>query len=268
MAEYHLSVRPERAAEVLPGIVSSLMVRRMSSTLAPNTTEAAPDFRHVENWIFDLDNTLYPASSGLFAQIDANMTAFVQELLSLQADEARALQKSYYRDHGTTLNGLMKIHGVDPDAYMAYVHNIDLERLLPAPGLATQIARLRGRRFVFTNGCRKHVSRVLAKLSLEELFDEVWDIRTLAFRPKPDLDSYRGLLDDRGIAPERAAMFDDITHNLVPAYELGMTTVWLKNDSPWSKQGPMHPMLEAKHVHYETDDLVEFLKSIRVRDDG
>ena len=225
---------------------------------------AAPDFRHVDTWIFDLDNTLYPASSDLFAQIDTKMTAYVQELLGLGYDDARVLQKNYYRDHGTTLNGLMRIHGVDPDEFLGRVHDIDLAALTPEPDLKSAIARLPGRRYIFTNGCRDHASRVLRQLELETLFDAIWDIRTVGFRPKPDAQGYRHVLEENAVTPARAAMFEDAARNLVPAHELGMTTVWLKNGSVWSKQGPEHPKPEAKHIHYEIEDLTQFLHTIRI----
>ena len=224
----------------------------------------APDFRHVETWIFDLDNTLYPASSDLFKQIDTKMTAYVQELLGLGRDEARALQKAYYRDHGTTLNGLMLNHGVDPDEFLGFVHDIDVAVLAPDAGLNAAIARLPGRRYIFTNGCRDHASRVLRQLELVELFDAIWDIRAVDYRPKPDAQGYRRMLEDHAVVPARAAMFEDAARNLVPAQELGITTVWLKNGSVWSKQGPEHPKPEARHIHYEIEDLAQFLHTIRV----
>jgi putative hydrolase of the HAD superfamily len=239
------------------------MVRPMSAQ--PSTpADAGPDFRHVDVWIFDLDNTLYPAASDLFAQIDARMTAYVQDLLGIGAADARALQKAYYRNHGTTLNGLMRLHGVDPDEFLAFVHDIDLRALAPDPELQAAITRLPGRRFIFTNGCRHHAARVLAQLALEALFDDVWDIRTVSYRPKPDPAGYRAVLEDNRIGPARAAMFEDAARNLVPAHALGLTTVWLKNGSVWSKQGPEHPVAEARHIHYEIDDLAQFLQTIRI----
>jgi putative hydrolase of the HAD superfamily len=238
--------------------------RAMLHEPATASKETAPDFRHVETWIFDLDNTLYPASSDLFAQIDTKMTAYVQTLLGLGWDEARALQKAYYRDHGTTLNGLMQNHGVDPDEFLGSVHDIDLAGLIPDTSLKAGIARLPGRRYVFTNGCRDHASRVLKQLALEDLFDAVWDIRSVDYRPKPDPEGYRRMLEDHVVAPKRAAMFEDAARNLVPAHDLGITTVWLKNGSVWSKQGPEHPKPEAKHIHYETEDLAHFLHTIRI----
>lgn len=223
-----------------------------------------PDFRHVRNWIFDLDNTLYPSSCDLFGQISERMTDYVQKLLNLPREEARVLQKAYYHDHGTTLNGLMKLNDVDAEDYLAFVHDIDLSALSPDPVLGEIIARLPGRKFVFTNGCLNHAGRVLDRLALAEQFDEVWDIRTIAFTPKPDASAYRAVLARAGSNGHDAAMFEDIARNLVAAKALNMTTVWLRNGSAWSAQGPTHPVAQAHHIDYETDDLTEFLHSIRV----
>jgi putative hydrolase of the HAD superfamily len=225
---------------------------------------ARPDFRHVSVWIFDLDNTLYPAESRIFAQVEARMTLFVQQFLGLEAHEARRVQKAYYREHGTTLNGLMRVHGVDPEAYLNFVHDIDISALGPDAMLADAIARLPGRRFVFTNGCRNHASRILERLALSGFFEELWDIRTIAYRPKPDPESYRAVLSRADAKPEEAAMFDDIARNLAPAHELGCTTVWLRTGSEWSKQGPEHPQASPAHIDYETSDLSEFLQTIGI----
>jgi putative hydrolase of the HAD superfamily len=222
------------------------------------------DFRHVRAWVFDLDNTLYPASCDLFAQIDDRMTDYVARLLKVERGEARRLQKEHYRVHGTTLNGLMTLHAVEPEDYLAYVHDIDLSGLTADASLAAALARLPGKRFVFTNGCRNHADRVLARLGLSHLFDEVWDIRTIAYRPKPDPAAYRTVMPRTGLPATATAMFDDIAHNLVEAHEAGWTTVWLKNGSEWSRQGPQHVIAEPRHIHYETEDLAQFLHTIRI----
>ncbi|HVU21165.1 MAG TPA: pyrimidine 5'-nucleotidase [Rhizomicrobium sp.] len=226
--------------------------------------DTAPDMRHVDTWIFDLDNTLYRADSDLFAQIDARMASYVAALLSVPLDEARRIQKDYYRDHGTTLNGLMKVHDADPEPFLAQAHDIDLSVLVPDPGLNKSIASLPGRRFVLTNGCRNYAGRVLERIGLGSLFDDVWDIRAMGYRPKPDPAAYRTLIARNAIEPQRAALFEDLARNLVPARELGMTTVWLNNGSVWSKQGPEHPIAESHHIDHETRDLAEFLRSIRI----
>jgi putative hydrolase of the HAD superfamily len=229
-----------------------------------NAIDSRPDFRHVEVWIFDLDNTLYCSESGVFAQIERRMTLFVQNLLGLGFEEARRIQKAFYREHGTTLNGLMRVHGIDPEAYLAFVHDIDLSSLEQNPQLASALESLPGRKYVFTNGCRNHATRVLNRLAFAHLFDELWDIRTIAYRPKPDPDSYCEVLARASIEARRSAIFDDIPRNLVPAHELGCTTVWLRNDSISSKQGPEHPADWRRHVDHETDDLCSFLGNIRM----
>jgi putative hydrolase of the HAD superfamily len=230
--------------------------------------EARPDLRHVRAWIFDLDNTLYSVHSDVFTQIDARMTAFVQRHFGIAADRARDLQKTYYREHGTTLNGLMRVNGIDPEAYLSFVHDIDLSAIPADTALEAGLARLPGRRFVFTNGCRNHAARVLEQLELTHLFDEVWDIRTIGYVPKPERAAYELVLKRAGAPAAAVAMFDDMARNLVPAHALGMTTVWLKNDAPWSRQGPQFPIAAPVHIHHETDDLASFLQSIRIRHDG
>lgn len=227
-------------------------------------TAPAPDFRHVRDWIFDLDNTLYRAESGVFARIDQRMTAFIARELSLPPEIARRVQKDLYRVHGTTLNGLVKLHGVDAEAYLDFVHDIDLSDLGPDAELKTAIGRLPGRRFIFTNGCRKHAARILARLGLGALFEDIWDIRTIDFVPKPDTRAYDAVVARAGIAPAAAAMFDDIARNLVAASALGMTTVWLNSNSEFATQGPDFPVASTAQVDHETADLAGFLHSIRI----
>jgi putative hydrolase of the HAD superfamily len=227
--------------------------------------EPYPDFRHVRVWIFDLDNTLYPAQSGLFGLIDRRMTQFVSDLLGTSLEHARKIQKTYYREHGTTLNGLMHVHGVDPETYLSYVHDIDLSCLKPDETLDRALAQLEGRRYVFTNGCRQHAERVLDRLCLARHFDDIWDIRTIHFRPKPDPIGYTTVLARTGANAGSAAMFDDAQRNLVTAHTLGITTVWIKNESEWSKQGPAFPIPSREHIHHETTDLAKFLSEIRIR---
>jgi putative hydrolase of the HAD superfamily len=225
------------------------------------TDVSGQDFRHVESWIFDLDNTLYPASCDLFAQIDARMAGYVARELNLPLDEARKLQKDYYRDHGTTLNGLIKLHDIDPEPYLAEVHDIDFSPLMPDPALKGAIARLPGRKFIFTNGCRDYAARVLERLGLEEVADEVFDIRATGFAPKPDRKAYDAVIAAAGIAPRKAAMFEDLARNLVAPHELGMTTVWVDNGSRWSRE---FPVAEGPHIDYVTQDLTAFLRGIRI----
>ena len=227
-------------------------------------TAQQPDFRHVDTWLFDLDNTLYRADSNLFSQIDERMTSFISEHLNLSIEQARRLQHSYYTEYGTTLGGLTAFHGIDPEAFLAYVHDIDLSVLAPDTGLNNAMARLPGRRFVFTNGCRHYAARVLERIGLSKVIDDIWDIRALAFTPKPYAAAYRRLVAKAGITPQGAAMFEDMARNLVAAHALGMTTVWLNNGSPWSHQGPQFPMVASSHIHHQTHDLADFLQAIRI----
>ena len=225
---------------------------------------AAPDFTHVRDWIFDLDNTLYRADNGVFAQIDARMTSYVAQLLGMERDAARLVQKQLYRDHGTTLSGLIEVHKIDPEPYLAFVHDLDLSDLAPDPDLALAIARLPGRRFIFTNGCRNHAARILERLKLDHLFEQIWDIRTIGFIPKPGRAAYDRVVTEAGLDPARAAMFDDIARNLVVPHELGMTTVWLSGHADWSRQGPDFPVASSDHIDHEIRDLSPFLNRIGI----
>lgn len=234
----------------------------MSQIPSPAQPGKSADFAHVRDWIFDLDNTLYHADNGVFAQIDGRMTSFVAELLSLDRDSARAVQKQLYRDHGTTLAGLIAVHRIDPEPYLAFVHDLDLSELHPDPGMNAALARLEGRRFIFTNGCRNHAARILERLDMGHLFDQIWDIRTIGFIPKPGRPAYEAVVAEAGLDPARAAMFDDIARNLVVPHEMGMTTVWLNCQSDWSRQGPDFPVASATHIDHEIHNLSDFLNDI------
>ena len=192
------------------------------------------------------------------------MTEFVSAHLGLAHDEARALQKALYRDHGTTLSGLIKLYGMDPEPYLEFVHRIDLSDLTTDPALGFAIERLPGKRYIFTNGCARHAARILARLGLTHLFSDIWDIRAIGFAPKPDPKAYNLILAHGGFAPGAAAMFDDIGRNLVEARRLGMTTVWLNTGAVWDRQGPEFPVASEGHIDHETQDLTQFLNRIRI----
>lgn len=190
-----------------------------------------PRLRHVDCWIFDLDNSLYPASADLFALIDVRMSRFIQQLLGCDEAEARAVQKRFFRDHGTTLAGLMANHGIEPRAFLDYVHDIDLARLSADPRLVAALDRLPGRKFVFTNGDEAYARRVLERLGLANAFDGLHDIHAMDYVPKPDPSAYAHMCERHAIDPLRAVMVEDMARNLVPAKALGMVTVWIDNGS-------------------------------------
>ena len=196
-----------------------------------------PRFAHIRDWIFDLDNCLYPASTGLFALIDERMGAYIQRLLDCDPVEARRVQKSHFHEHGTTLAGLMKEHDVDPKEFLADVHDIALDRVQCDDRLGRLLLRLPGRRFVFTNGDAPYARRVLARIGVEDHFDDLHDIHASSYRPKPDPYGYRLLCDRFRIDPAHALFADDIAQNLAPAKALGMTTVWVDNGSERGDHG-------------------------------
>lgn len=221
-------------------------------------------FEKTKVWVFDLDNTLYPADCNLFAQIDTRMGAFITEHLGLAPDEAHRLRKHYYYTYGTTLAGLMKLHGTPPELFLDYVHDIDLEAVQPAPELKAAIAALEGEKYVFTNGSRAHAERVAAKLGIAELFDEIFDIHAADFVPKPDPLTYDRFLKAHGVQAVEAAMFDDLPHNLKPAFQLGMTTVLV---ACGATDHPEHQAISGwtetpSHIHHRTDALAGFLAEI------
>jgi putative hydrolase of the HAD superfamily len=200
----------------------------------------SPMFGHVTDWIFDLDNCLYPASTGLFELIDERMGAFIEQLLDCDPVEAKRVQKAHFHEHGTTLAGLMREHQVDPHHFLEDVHAIPLDRVNRDERLGRGLARLPGRKIVFTNGDEPYARRVLEALGIGERFDELHDIHASELRPKPDEHGYRLLLGRLGVDPSRAAMIEDMAQNLKPAKRLGMTTVWVDNGSERGNHGH-HP---------------------------
>lgn len=228
----------------------------------------AKGFDHVETWVFDLDNTLYPASARLFDQIDVKITAYVADRYGIDGLSARALQKYYYRRYGTTLKGLMIEDGLDPDDFLAFVHDIDHSVLAPAPDLVAGIARLPGRRFVLTNGSRRHAEKVIDRLGATHLFDDVFDIAAAAYVPKPEAVAYESFLKLHGIAPTRAAMFEDLSKNLVVPHALGMRTVLVVpaegEPDALDRLTALDDASPAPHVDHLTDDLPGFLRALAI----
>ena len=210
----------------------------------------------IRNWIFDLDNTLYPASANLFDQVDARMTGFIQDLLGVDWDEAHAVQKAYFHGHGTTLSGLMTEHDVDPHAFLAYVHDIEMDVLDHDAPLVAAIAKLPGRKLVFTNGDTPYATRILERLGLSESFEAIHDIHAMDLMPKPHASAYTGLCAAFDIDPTQALFADDMARNLTPAKAIGMTTVWIDNGSEQS------PDAARDHIDFTVPVLAPWLETI------
>lgn len=226
------------------------------------------DLSQIETWVFDLDNTLYPACCNLFAEVDQRMTAFIAKSLALPAHHARFLQKDYYKRYGTTLNGLMQLHKMPPEPFLDYVHDIDLSVIAQDPNLQHQITRLPGKKIIYTNGSRRHAERVAERLGVLHLFDAITDIASNGYAAKPGHEAYQNFVATHALNTRTTIMFDDMPHNLEVPHDLGMVTVLVHSDYI------DHPAQRAiknwkklpQHIHHQTEDLVAFLKTIKVKD--
>lgn len=224
----------------------------------------ASSFHSVDEWVFDLDNTLYPAHSNLFAQIDVKITDFVQRLIGLSHDDARVLQRDYYRRYGTTLRGLMLEHDIAPDEFLEFVHDIDHSALTIDPRLGAAIEQLPGRKFIMTNGTREHAENVAAHLGITHHFSDIFGIVEADLLPKPHPDTYDLFLSKNGIHPKRAAMFEDLARNLEVPGTLGMRTVLIVPDGTREvfREGWELENSDAAHIEHVTDDLPGFLEEV------
>lgn len=216
---------------------------------------AAPDFRHIRTWVFDLDHTLYRMDPATMKDVEERICRFVQRHLGLPRDEAYAIQKKYLREYGITLAGMMRHHGVDPDAYHAEINDVEVLGLEPHSELRAALDSLPGERFVFTNNCGNFAREVLRRLAIEDQFSDILDIRALGYVPKPAPSAYDAIVSHTGSAPSAIALFDDRACNLLPAHALGMTTIWPRHGIATDE--------ELAAIHFETDDLIQFLKTVR-----
>lgn len=211
----------------------------------------ADRFAHVTTWVFDLDNTLYPPHMRLFDQIEQRMTAYVMDALDVPRAEADRLRQQYWAQFGTTLAGLMDVHGVDPGPYLTDVHDIDFTVLSPDPTLATRLRELPGRKIVYTNGCAPYAEQVLDHRGLDGIFDAIYGVEHANFRPKPERSAFETVFAADGLQPEQATMFEDDVRNLKAPHAMGMQTVHV------APAPDPHP-----HIHHHTDDLAEFLSRV------
>src|SRR3954470_18319290 len=238
-----------------------------SAKAPPKAIRAPRDFFRIETWVFDLDNTLYPHHLNLWQQVDERIRAYIADYLKVSRDEAFRVQKDYYKRYGPSMRGMMTEHGMDPDAYLAYVHKIDHSPLEPNPAMGAAIEKLPGRKLILTNGSLDHVDALLARLGIAGHFDAVFDIIAAELTPKPARETYDKFLKLHAVDPTRAAMFEDLARNLVVPHDLGMTTVLVVPDGTkevvredWELSGRDDP-----HVDHVTDDLTGFLQRLVAR---
>ena len=216
-------------------------------------------FQSIKYWIFDLDNTLYSGKTKVFEQVEKKMSKYVSDKLNVNIDEAKKIQKNYFHEYNTTLNGMIKNHKIDANEFLDFVHDIDIDFLEKDLKLDEELKKLDGKKIIFTNGSKKHALNVTQRIGIDRHFDDIFDIVDSSFVPKPVAKSYKKLVEKHKIDPNLCAFVEDIARNLKPAYEMGMTTVWIENDEPWAKE-----FSDANFINFKTNNLYEFLKKINL----
>ena len=211
----------------------------------------------IKYWIFDLDNTLYSGDTKVFDQVDKKMSKFISDKLKVSIDEAKKIQKNYFHEYNTTLNGMIKNDEIDADEFLEFVHDVNLDFLKANKPLEREISNLNGKKFIFTNGSKAHAANVTKRIGIEKLFDGVFDIVESDFIPKPSIEPYKKIIEKYKIEPQYSIFIEDIARNLKPAHELGMKTVWIKNDEPWAAK-----FSDSDFINYKTDNLANFLKEV------
>jgi len=216
-------------------------------------------FKLIKCWIFDLDNTLYSGKTKVFEQVDKRMSKYISNKLDVSVEEAKKIQKNYFYKYNTTLNGMIKNHKIDPNEFLEFVHDINIDFLQKDPELEKEIEKLNGKKIIFTNGSRKHALNVTKRIGIDQLFDDIFDIVDCNFIPKPSIEPYKKLVEKHKIDPKLCVFIEDIARNLKPAYEMGMKTVWIENEEPWASK-----FSDSNFVNYKTNNLSEFLKKINL----
>ena len=215
------------------------------------------NLKKIKFWLFDLDNTLYSGDTKVFDQVDKKMSFFISKKLNVDIAEAKKIQKSYFHEYNTTLNGMIKNHNIDAEEFLEFVHNVDLNFLKKDLDLKNELNNLMGKKYIFTNGSRAHASNVTKRIGIENIFDGVFDIVDSEFIPKPSIEPYKKIIQKYGIDPEYCIFIEDIARNLKPAYELGMKTVWIENNEPWAAE-----FSNESFINYKTNNLSDFLRRI------
>jgi len=217
------------------------------------------ELKSIKNWIFDLDNTLYSGKTKVFAQVDKKMSEYISKKLNISTAEAKEIQKNYFHEYNTTLNGMIKNHKIDADEFLEFVHNIDIDFLKKDLILGEELKKLDGKKIIFTNASRKHALNVTKRIGIDHYFDDIFDIIDCEFVPKPAIQPYKKLVEKHNIDPKLCGFVEDIARNLKPAYEMGMKTVWIENEEPWAKK-----FSDGDFIDFKTNNLSEFLKQINL----
>ena len=215
------------------------------------------ELKNIKYWLFDLDNTLYSGATKVFDQVDKKMSMFISSKLKITKEEAKKIQKNYFIEYNTTLNGMIKNHKIDANEFLEFVHDIDLSFLKKDKQLDEEIAKIKGKKIIFTNGSKAHAINVTKRLGIERHFDDIFDIVSADFIPKPSPKTYKKIIEKYKIEPQYSIFIEDIARNLKPAYELGMKTVWIKNEEPWAAE-----FSDSNFINYKTNKLSKFLKEI------
>ena len=213
----------------------------------------------IKYWIFDLDNTLYSGQTKVFDQVSKKMSEYISKKLNISTVEAKEIQKNYFHEYNTTLNGMIKNHKIDANEFLEFVHNIDIDFLKKDQMLSEELNKLDGKKIIFTNGSRKHALNVTKRIGIDQYFDDIFDIVDCEFVPKPAIQPYKKLVEKHNIDPKLCGFVEDIARNLKPAYEMGMKTVWIENDEPWAKK-----FSDGDFIDFKTNNLSEFLKQINL----
>ena len=215
--------------------------------------------KSIKFWLFDLDNTLYSGKTKVFDQVDKKMSKFISEKLNVDIKKAKEIQKNYFYEYNTTLNGMIKNHKIDANEFLDFVHDVNIDFLKKDNQLSEELKKLGGKKIIFTNGSRKHAINITRKIGIDQHFDDIFDIVDSEFIPKPAMEPYKKLVEKHKIDPNLCVFIEDIARNLKPAYEMGMKTIWIENDEPWAKE-----FSDENFINYKTNNLSEFLKKINL----